>query len=245
MQERRKKVLKAVVKEYQRTGQPVASLDLAKRWNFGFSPATVRAEMLTLDKEGFLEQPHTSAGRLPTDKAFRFFIEEFGEEEFGQSEREQVLKQMCKLHNDSMSEMAQFLADCSRGLGVSGIFGQMSDWHGHPSRKATDWRSAGLGWLAEEPEFEDNDLKNIMKCFDSLEEDFNKFFGDLDEETEIYVGRENPIKYLRNYSLVVTGFENEGGRGVLGILGPKRMNYQKNKFVVEETRKRVSKQVNK
>lgn len=238
MQERRKKILKAVVKEYQRTGQPVASSDLvhpvrgsasngARRWHFSFSPATVRAEMLGLDKEGYLEQPHTSAGRLPTDKAIRFFIEEFGEEELGRSEREQVLEQMRKLHNESMGEMAQFLADCSRGLGLFGTFGRMSDWHG-----------SGLKWLAEEPEFENNDLKNIMKCFDSLEEDFNKFFGDI-EETEILIGRENPIKYLRNYSLVVTGFEKDGERGVLGILGPKRMNYQKNKFVVEETRKRL------
>jgi len=233
MQERRKKILKAVVKEYQRTGEPVASLDLAKRWHFDFSPATVRAEMLILDKEGFLRQPHTSAGRLPTDKAFRFFVEEFGEEELSPNEQEQILEQMRQLHNESMGEMAQFLADCSRGLGLSGAFGRMSDFH-----------SAGLGWLAEEPEFEDSDLKNIMKCFDSLEEDFNKFFGDLDEETEIYIGRENPIKYLRNYSLVVTSFENEEGRGVLGILGPKRMNYQKNKFVVEETRKKVSRKVN-
>lgn len=228
MQERRKKVLKAVVKEYQRTGQPVASLDLAKRWHFGFSPATVRAEMLVLDKEGFLEQPHTSAGRRPTDKAWRFFLEEFGEDELNQSERERVLAQIRRFHDDSMKEMAQFLADCSRGLGVSGLFGRLSDFHG-----------AGLGWLAEEPEFEDSDLKNIMKCFDSLEDDFNRFFGDLDEETEIYIGHENPIKYLRNYSLVVTGFVKEGGRGVLGILGPKRMNYQKNKFVVEETRKKL------
>jgi len=228
MQERRKKILKAVVKEYQRTGQPVASQWLAQHWHFDFSPATARAEMLVLDKEGFLDQPHTSAGRLPTDKAWRFFIEELGEKELNQSEREQVLERLRELHNESMSGMAQFLADCSRGLGLSGTFGRSTDWHG-----------AGLGWLAEEPEFEDDDLKNIMKCFDSLEDDFNKFFGDLDEETEIFIGRENPIKYLRNYSLVVTGFEREGGRGVLGILGPKRMNYQKNKFVVEETRKKL------
>lgn len=231
MQERRKKILKAVVKEYQRTGQPVASLDLAQRWHFDFSPATLRAEMLILDNEGYLEQPHTSAGRLPTDKAFRFFIEEIGEEEPSREERERILDQMYKIRDESLGEMAQFLANCSRGLGLSGVFGPLSDFHG-----------AGLKWLAEEPEFEDGDLKNIMKCFDSLEKDFNKFFGDLDEETAIYVGRENPIKYLRNYSLVVTGFEKEGGRGVLGILGPKRMNYRKNKFVVEETRKRISKQ---
>ncbi len=228
MQERRKKILKAVVKEYQRTGEPVASQWLAEHWHFDFSPATARAEMLILDKEGFLEQPHTSAGRLPTDKAFRFFIEEFGEEELNQSEREQVLEQLRELHNESMSEMAQFLADCSRGLGLSGVFGRLSDFHG-----------AGLRWLAEEPEFADSDLKNIMKYFDSLEDDFNKFFGDLDEETTIFIGRENPIKYLRNYSLVVTGFAKEDGRGVLGILGPKRMNYQRNKFVLEETRKKL------
>ena len=234
MQERRKKVLKAVVKEYQKTGEPVSSQWLAQRWHFGFSPATVRAEMLVLDREGFLEQPHTSAGRLPTDKAFRFFIEEFGEEELSQNEQEQVLNQLRKFHDDSMKDMAQLLADCSRGLGLSGVFGRTADFHG-----------AGLGWLAEEPEFKDADLKNIMKCFDSLEEDFNKFFGDMDEETEIYIGRENPIKYLRNYSLVITGFDNDGERGVLGILGPKRMDYRKNKFVLEETRKRVSKQVTK
>ena len=228
MQERRKKILKAVVKEYQRTGEPVASHDLARRWHFDFSPATARAEMLVLDKEGFLEQPHTSAGRLPTDKAFRFFIEELGEEELSQSEREQILERLREFHDDSMKERAQFLADCSRGLGLSGIFGRAADWHG-----------AGLRWLAEEPEFEDDDLKNIMKCFDSLEDDFNKFFSDLDEETAIFIGRENPIKYLRNYSLVVTGFAKEDGRGVLGILGPKRMNYQRNKFVLEETRKKL------
>lgn len=234
MLERRKKILKAVVKEYQRTGQPVASLDLAKRWDFGFSSATVRAEMLALDKAGLLEQPHTSAGRVPTDKAFRLFIEEVGEEELNQGERERVLSQLRQLHDESLKEMAQFLANCSRGLGFSGLFGQMSDWHG-----------VGLKWLAEEPEYEDSDLKNMMKCFDSLEEDFNKFFGDMEEETEIFIGHENPIKYLRNYSLVVTSFEREGGRGVLGVLGPKRMNYQKNKFVLEEAKKKISRKAKK
>ena len=243
MQERRKKILKAVVKEYQQTGQPVSSQGLVEHWHFDFSPATVRAEMLGLDEEGFLEQPHTSAGRVPTDKALRFFIDESNEEELSQNEREQVLGQLRKFHDDSMKEMAQFLADCSRGLGLSGVFGRLAK-RGESQAKLgrlSDFHGAGLGWLAEEPEFEDEDLKNIMKCFDSLEEDFNKFFGDMDEETEIFIGHENPIKYLRNYSLIVTGFAKEDGRGVLGILGPKRMNYQKNKFVLKEARKKLKK----
>ncbi len=74
MQDRQKKILKAVVREYQRTGEPVSSQWLTKRWHFDFSPATVRAEMLALDEAGFLEQPHTSAGRLPTDLGLRLFV---------------------------------------------------------------------------------------------------------------------------------------------------------------------------
>jgi len=231
MRERQKKILKAVVREYQRTGEPVSSQWLTTKWHFDFSPATVRAEMLALDEAGFLEQPHTSAGRLPTDKAWRFFIEELASDDINQSEKEQVLQRMAKLHEESLRETAQLLADCSKGLGLSGVFGVASDWH-----------SAGFKWLAEEPEFADDGFKSILKYFDSLENDFNQFFRGLDEEIEVFIGHENPIKYLRGCSLMVTGFDQKDSRGLMGILGPKRMNYQKNKFVLEETRKRVRKQ---
>jgi heat-inducible transcriptional repressor len=230
MKERQKKILKSVIREYQKTGQPVSSQVLTDKYRFNFSPATIRAEMLFLDDEGFLEQPYTSAGRVPTDKALRLFINECDNRDLSASEKDIVWERIERFHQDSIKEVAQFLADCSHGLGISGFFGREVDFHG-----------VGLRWLAEEPEFEGADLKNIMRSFDSLEDDFNKFFADMEEETEIFIGRENPIKYLRNYSLVITGFENEEGRGVLGILGPKRMNYQKNKFVVEETRKKIKK----
>ena len=230
MKERQRKILKAVVKEYQRTGEPVPSLVLAERCRFNFSPATARAEMMALDRAGYLEQPHTSAGRVPTDKALRFFVDEFDEPELRDIEKEQIWQKMEQLQRDSLGEMAQFLADCSRSLGISGSFGRLVDFH-----------EAGFKWLAEEPEFAGNDLKNILKCFDSLESDFNKFFHQLDEEVEIFIGQENPIRQLRHCSLMIAGFEKENGRGLLGILGPKRMNYQKNKFVLEETRKRLRK----
>lgn len=230
MQERQKKILKSIIREYQRTGLPVASQALIDRYRFGFSPATVRSEMLLLDEQGFLEQPHTSAGRIPTDKAYRLFLEETESNEPSKNEQEQVWEMMDKFHQESVREMAQFLADCTRNLGISGFFGDLADFHG-----------AGLKWLAEEPEFERDDLKNIMRYFDSLEEDFNHFFKNIDEEVEVFIGQENPIKYLRNYSLVVTGFEKNDNRGVLGILGPKRMNYHKNKFVLKEAKKKLKK----
>lgn len=228
MKERQKQILNAVVREYQKTGQPVPSAILIERYEFNFSPATVRAEMLELDEAGFLEQPHISAGRVPTDKALRFFVEEFEELDLRQNEKEQIWQRMEDLHRESIREMAQFLAEATRNLGISARFGRVNDFH-----------EAGLKWLTEEPEFEEDDFKCILNSVDSLEENFNKFFRDTDEEIRVFIGRENPIKNLRNCSLMIAGFVNRDGRGLLGILGPKRMNYQKNKFVLEETRKKL------
>jgi len=228
MQDRRRKILKSAIKEYRRTGQPVSSQGLFDRYRFDFSPATVRAEMLALDDEGYLEQPHTSAGRLPTDKAYRFFIEEFYDESLSHDEKEEVRQRMEQLRQNSLREMAQFLADCTRSLAISGSFGRLVDFH-----------EAGLKWLAEEPQSDENDLREMLRYFDSMEEDFNKFFGDIEEEVKIFIGRENPIKYLRNYSLVITGFEDEDEKMIFGVIGPKRMDYRKNMFVLEEAKKKI------
>ncbi|KKS66736.1 MAG: Transcriptional regulator of heat shock protein [Parcubacteria group bacterium GW2011_GWC2_42_6] len=230
MEKRQRKILNSIIKEYQRTGQPVSSQSLLERFVFNFSPATMRSEMLELDETGFLEQPHTSAGRVPTDKAYRLFIDELEGEAPTSSEREQVWRRMEQLRQESLHEMAQFLADCSHNIGLSGVFGRTTDFH-----------EAGWRWLAEEPEFDGDNLKNILKCFDSLDDDFNEFFSDLDEDVEIFIGQENPIKYLRDYSLVITGFTQDDSRGILGILGPKRMNYQKNRFVLKEVKKKIKK----
>lgn len=201
---------------------------LLEHYDFGFSPATVRAEMLDLDEAGYLAQPHTSAGRVPTDKALRFFVEESNEENLKQSEKEQIWQRMEQFHRESIKEMAQFLAECTRSFGISVSLGEAADFHG-----------AGWRWLAEEPEFEDDNFINILKKFDSMEEDFDRFFHDIDERVEVFIGQENPIKYLRHCSLMLTAFENNKGKKILGVLGPKRMNYRKNKFVLEEIRKKA------
>lgn len=230
MEDRQKKILKAVVREFQRTGQPVASQLLIERYHFDFSPATVRAEMLELDDKGFLQQPHTSAGRVPTDKAWRFLVNDYINEDLMQSEKAAVRQKLANWQEESVKETAQFLSECTKSMGISASFGQLMDFHG-----------SGFGWLVDEPEFEEDELKGILKCFDSLEKEFNRFFGELEDEVEIFIGHENPIRELRHCSLMVTGFDKDDGRGILGILGPKRMNYQKNKFVLEEARKRISK----
>lgn len=72
---RQEKILEAVVKEHIKKAQPIGSEYLIKHYHFSFSPATLRNEMLELTEEGFLKQPHASAGRLPTDLAYQFFVD--------------------------------------------------------------------------------------------------------------------------------------------------------------------------
>ena len=72
---RRMSVLGTVVYEYIATGEPVGSATLTQKYNLGVSPATVRAEMASLEEEGYLEQPHTSAGRVPSDRGYRYYVD--------------------------------------------------------------------------------------------------------------------------------------------------------------------------
>ena len=75
--ERRATVLRAVVEEYVRTAQPVASQTVTNSRDLGVSSATVRNDMTQLERDGFLAQPHTSAGRIPTDQGYRYFVDNF------------------------------------------------------------------------------------------------------------------------------------------------------------------------
>src|SRR3954462_9321912 len=72
---RSRRILYAAVTEYIATGEPVGSRKLARRYGLDISPATIRNELADLEESGYLAQPHTSAGRIPTDKGFRSFVD--------------------------------------------------------------------------------------------------------------------------------------------------------------------------
>ena len=74
-EERKLAVLRAIVEDYVATEEPVGSKALVERHRLGVSPATVRNDMAALEEEGFITQPHTSAGRVPTDKGYRLFVD--------------------------------------------------------------------------------------------------------------------------------------------------------------------------
>lgn len=75
LDDRKKKILEAVIEEYNATAEPVGSTKIANEYNLGFSPATIRNEMASLEELGYLEQPHTSAGRIPSSKGYRLYVD--------------------------------------------------------------------------------------------------------------------------------------------------------------------------
>src|SRR5579864_6524852 len=95
---RQAKILAAIVKENCETGQPVASGDLVEKYNFNISSPTIRNEMQALEKSGFIQQPHTSAGRVPTDKGFRYFVNQLMDRvKLTLKEQEVLKREMIKL----------------------------------------------------------------------------------------------------------------------------------------------------
>ena len=75
LSERQEQIVKSLVREYIKTAEPISSKFLSERHEFDLCPSSIRIELQYLINEGYLEQPHTSAGRIPTDKAYRFFVD--------------------------------------------------------------------------------------------------------------------------------------------------------------------------
>ncbi len=118
MTDRKIRVLKTIIQEHILTAEPVGSRTLAKKYDFGFSPATIRNEMADLEEMGFLEQPHTSAGRIPTDMGYRFYVNSLEKSELNSPPSiESYLQQLAKEYSgieDVMSGMTRLLANLTQ-----------------------------------------------------------------------------------------------------------------------------------
>lgn len=119
LDERKAAILRAVVEEYVETAQPVGSQTIASSSGLGVSSATVRNEMTLLERDGYLRQPHTSAGRVPTDRGYRFFVDQLAPADSGLPvmQRRAVSEFFESAHQaleDLLHETSQLLARVSR-----------------------------------------------------------------------------------------------------------------------------------
>jgi heat-inducible transcriptional repressor len=131
LDERKASILRAVVEEYIDTALPVGSGHVARAPDVNVSSATVRNEMVALEQEGFLHQPHTSAGRVPTEKGYRFFVDSLGDPRLGATESQQVRS----FFSTSHGALERMLSDTTRFL--SGLTHSAAVVVGPPHEAAT------------------------------------------------------------------------------------------------------------
>ena len=232
MNDRQKKVLSVIVDLYTETALPVGSQVLLEYSDFGVSSATLRSDMVALEEDGYLYQPHISAGRIPTDQGYRTYVEEMmGERPLSRRDQEHLQKELLQLrakHTRLGRTTAKLLSALSGNLAVSGIIDKDEVY------------DFGMKELIEKPEFQElDDLCRLIETMDSLDEKLDGIMMRLkDGETHIFIGNENPIAGIDNCSMIVAPYQNkEGEQGILAIIGPKRMEYAKNKSLIEYMKK--------
>ena len=232
MNTRQRQVLSAIVELYTKTAIPVGSQALLEHFQFPVSSATLRNDMVELETEGYLYQPHTSAGRIPTDTGYRFYVEEMmGDEDLSREDQRRPQKELLIMKAKQARtgrSTARLLSALSGNLAVSGLIDK------------EEFYDFGMKELMEKPEFQEIDeLCRLVETLDSLDEKLDGIMLKLkDGETHIFIGDENPIKEISNCSMVVAPYKDKDGeQGVLAIIGPKRMDYAKNKSLIEYMRR--------
>jgi transcriptional regulator of heat shock response len=233
MEDRHKKIFAAIIEEYTKTAVPVGSKMLVDKYGFDMSAATIRGDMAELEKKGYLFQPHVSAGRIPTDKGYRFFVEEvMPDQKLSISDQKKLQAELLKLkaQNTRLSRTtAKLLSSLSGSLAITGM--------------KSDFYDFGMSELLENPEFKNIDeFSRIAEVLDYIDENVDSILSKIkDGETKIFIGHENPIKAISNCSMVVTPWRSKSGeRGLLALIGPKRMRYAKNKSILDFVKKLIS-----
>lgn len=229
-EKRKQQVLKAIIKHFIDTAEPVGSNTIIVKFHFQVSPATIRNDMAELENEGFIYQPHTSAGRIPTDLGYREYIDEIADYE---QARKEAVKVLTSLTEEYRTEKAkEFIYDAVRLLSKAtgtASFGTV------PDSKRTFY--IGLSNILRQPEFS-QDAIHASQVFEVFEHSDN-FINTLRElnigdGARAFIGEENILPQIQSCSIIVVKYDVKGYTGFLGLLGPKRMNYPFNIAILEQ-----------
>ncbi|MDD4410034.1 MAG: hypothetical protein PHW52_05285 [Candidatus Pacebacteria bacterium] len=229
--ERQGEILKTLVKEYIRTAEPVSSGFLASKYDFGLCSSAIRIEMQNLIQLGYLEQPHTSAGRIPTDKAYRFFVNEMVEE-VERNKHTKIEKIIEDIIMKDIEDSFRFAADLSKILSQE----SSSFIIVHYPERDVSWKS-GLDEIVKIPEFSDQGFVSEFLC---LIDDFETKMIELEpgQEIKIYIGEEIPVLKSNNISIICSEINSQNEEKVnIALVGPRRMNYMKNISLIKNLNK--------
>lgn len=205
----------AVVEQYAEVASPVGSSLLAKL--FSVSSATIRAEMADLERQGYIQQPHTSAGRIPTDKGYRFYVNHLSEQKETPEERRVEKALATRVQHGGLPERTirnavDTLVELTSNLGLATLGDQLY--------------MAGLSNLFGQPEFmQPSQVQEVARLLDNLEPWLRE--AAPNDPLSVYIGRENPIGRNSGCTLIISKFRSPySDRSYIGVLGPTRQSYR-------------------
>ncbi len=216
MTERQQQILNSIIEQYAEVASPVGSNLLAKVFNV--SSATIRAEMAELERLGLITQPHTSAGRIPTDKGYRLYVNsltESSEHALPASRAERALAARVQgggVPERTIRNAVDTLVELTHNLGIATIGNQLY--------------MSGLSNLFGQPEFVGgSQVRQVAELLDNLEPWLRE--AAPNEPLSVYIGRENPIGRSAGASLIISRFRSPfSDHSYIGVLGPTRQQYR-------------------
>ncbi|MBI2031497.1 MAG: hypothetical protein HYT08_02670 [Candidatus Levybacteria bacterium] len=217
--QRQVEILKNLIEEYIETAAPVGSETLEKKHNISASPATIRNEMVKLTQLGYLQKPHSSAGRTPTPMGMKFYVSQLmKEKEISVTEEVQLKEKVWDYRAKQqrlLKELTKSLAEKTKSVAIA-------------ANEEGDIFCSGYSNILDMPEFFDIDItKNLLSVLDEFE-----FFNDIfaktidDEDIHILLGEELGPRLKGPYGFIFTQYKTpKHSVGEIGVIGPNRLNY--------------------
>ncbi len=217
VKDRTKEILKAAINDYIRTGKSITSEGLYESHDFGIKPAMIRWELNDLSEAGYFYQTHPSGGRFPSDKAYRFLVEELLKNDlrinYADSEYQGAILKFLK------GEVNSFIEEMSNDLGMLSI--------GYEAVNHGLWTS-GLYDLLDSLDVDDKEeLVNVVKDFEMLPRRIKaEFLDPSDEWPRVFIGR-NPFVRSSEVAVIANCLRLGNDDFLILTIGPKRMDYSK------------------
>lgn len=226
MTERQKQILYAIIEEYAELAMPVGSVTLAKL--FDVSSATIRAEMGKLEQMGYLMQPHTSAGRIPTDAGYRLYVNSL-QEKIDNEPREQKLTAKKDIDRTTRALATRIQAQSRVDYAVRAAVDSLVELTGNLglATLGDQLYISGFGNLFSQPEFaQTTQVQAVGQLLDNIKPWLREV--QPNEAINVYIGTENPVGKTSNVSLVISRFRSPySDRSYIGVLGPTRQSYKR------------------
>jgi|SRR3989338_3243134 len=221
-QARKDAVLGIVVNEYIKTVNPVSSGLIVQDYPLDVSSATIRNILAELEEEGYLTHPHTSAGRIPTEQGYRYYVDYLMHEiRLLEEEKYRINKE----YHREVRGLEKILEKTSEVI---------SDITQYTSIISVDGRRdkifcRGTSFVVGYPEYQDlKKVKDILATLEEKERLLEIINRNLEQKIQIYIGHELACSDIESCSLAVSRYQFQNGlSGRIAVLGPTRMNYQR------------------